>query len=231
MKMSRLFALAALGALALVWAGHGAAQAPTNEESIAAIKQSLAQSQALLRQYEWIETTVLSLKGEEKSRTQNRCYYGAEGALQKVPVSTPEEAKKKKGLRGRIVANKTEDLVEYMTNAVALVKSYVPPDPARIQAAKDAGRVSFTPIGSNMRVDIRDYQKPGDTLGLELDMAKSILLGMTVASWLKDAQDTVGLKVGFGSLADGAVYAAEIVLSAPSQSIEVKITNTGYKKL
>jgi hypothetical protein len=50
---------------------------------VGALKATLAASQATLRQYEWIETTVVSLKGEEKSRKQQRCYYGADGTLQK----------------------------------------------------------------------------------------------------------------------------------------------------
>ena len=62
-------------------------------ERIAAIKQSLAVSQQNLRTYQWIETTAVSLNGEEKSRTQNTCYYGADGNLQKVPLSaTPPPA-------------------------------------------------------------------------------------------------------------------------------------------
>jgi len=217
--------------LALAAAMPAAAQAPTSAERVAALKASLATSQTLLKQYEWTETTALSLKGEEKSRTQNRCFYGADGKLQKTPLAAPPPAEKKKGLRGKVVENKKAEISEYMKSAVALVKSYVPPDPARIQASKDAGKLSVTPAGSAVRIDIPDYQKPGDELSLELDGAKNTLLGLTVASWMKDAKDTVTLKVGFGSLSDGATYASEITLSAPSQSIEVKITNSGYKKL
>ena len=235
MKPLRLFAivaLAALGGLALAAAMPAAAQAPTSAERVAALKASLATSQTLLKQYEWTETTALSLKGEETSRTQHRCFYGADGKVQKTAIAPPPPAeKKKRGLKGKIVENKTEEISGYMKNAVALVKSYVPPDPARIQASKDAGKVAVAPAGSAVRIDISDYQKPGDKLSLELDGAKNTLLGLTVASWMKDAKDTVTLKVGFGSLSDGATYAAEITLSAPSQSLEVKITNSGYKKL
>ena len=41
---------------------------PTPDQMVAALKQNLAESQKRLRQYEWIETTAISLKGEEKSR-------------------------------------------------------------------------------------------------------------------------------------------------------------------
>ncbi len=46
-----------------------------------------AEGSKKLAQYQWIETTVISLKGEEKSRKQNQCYYGADGKVQKVPVA------------------------------------------------------------------------------------------------------------------------------------------------
>ncbi len=229
MKLSKLVlfvTLAALGTMALA-----AAQAPTSEERVAALKANLATSQTLLKQYEWIEVTVLSLKGEEKSRTEFRCYWGADGKVQKVPVGATPSTDKKRGLRGKIVEKKKGELGEYMDSAVELVKSYVPPDPARIEAVKSAGKMSLTPAGSRMRIDFADYQKPGDKLSVELDMAKNTLLGLTVASWLKDAQDVISLKAGFGSLNDGATYPAEITLSAPSQNLEVKITNSGYKKM
>jgi hypothetical protein len=51
-------------------------------DQVAALKQSLQQGLAKARQYEWIETTVISLKGEEKARTQKRCFYGPDGKVQ-----------------------------------------------------------------------------------------------------------------------------------------------------
>src|ERR1039457_4837758 len=116
-------------------------QSPEVQQRVAALKQSVAKDQQSIRQYEWIETTVISLKGNEKSRQQKQCYYGAEGSLQKVPVSASPPPDKKRGVRGRIIENKKEELTDYMKRAMAMVKTYVPPDPARIQAVKDAGNI------------------------------------------------------------------------------------------
>src|SRR5262245_39018523 len=82
------------------------AQQMSPAERAAVLKATMAASQAVLRQYEWIETTVVSLKGEEKSRKQQRCYYGADGGLQKVQVGDTPAAEKKRGLRGRIAEKK-----------------------------------------------------------------------------------------------------------------------------
>jgi len=229
-RFSTSMALAAIGALALAGAIPAGAQAPSNQEAVAALKANLTTSRTLLKQYEWIEVTVLSLKGEEKSRTEYSCYWGADGKLQRVPVGATPSTDKKRGLRGKIAENKAKDIGEYMKSAMELVKSYIPPDPTRIEALKSAGKVSFTPAGSRMGIGFADYQKPGDKLGVTLDMAKKTLLDLTVDTWLKDAKDVVGMKALFGTLNDGATYVAEATLTAPSQSLEVKITNSGYKK-
>ena len=231
--MKSPFKIAGLCALLSVLTNPAVAQQQSTAERVAALKASLAASQAVLKQYEWIETTVVSLKGEEKSRKQNRCYHGADGGVTKVPLSSPPPAKKKRGLRGKIVENKTEELTDYMQQAVALVKSYVPPDPALIQAAKDAGKVSVDILqpGKRVRLNFRDYQKPGDNLGVEVDMTNNRLLGLTVKTWVEDAKDAVSLDARMASLADGTTYADAITVNAPAKKIKVVVDNSGYRKM
>jgi len=208
------------------------AQADQAQERVAAIKQSLGESQQLLRQYEWIETTAISLKGEEKSRAQKRCYYGADGVLQKVPVTAPAAESKKRGLRGKIVANKKEELADYIQSAAALMKSYIPPDPAKLQAVQEAGKVSIDMLepGKRVKVNFADYAKPGDKLGVELDVEGNRLLGLTVGSYLAEPKDAVQLDARFGLLNDGASYPKQITLNAPAKNMVVTVENSGYRK-
>src|SRR6185503_19810164 len=87
----------------------------TKQDQVAALKASLQDGLARIRQYEWIETTVISLKGEEKTRKQNRCYYGADGTVQKVPVGdapAAEPACGGGGGRGRRGGRAKEKIVE-----------------------------------------------------------------------------------------------------------------------
>src|SRR4026208_888947 len=104
---------------------RGDSQAPPSpDQLVAALKQNLGESQKRLRQYEWIETTAISLKGEEKSRKQQRVYYGADGKLTKVPMGEPKPAAEPSGGGGRgrrgggrikenIIENKKDEMVEY----------------------------------------------------------------------------------------------------------------------
>jgi hypothetical protein len=221
--------------IALTLAGHAAAaQTPqlSVPDRVAALKTNLAVSQANLRQYEWIETTIVSLNGEEKSRKQQRCYYGADGVLQKVVVEASPTPEKKFGLRGRIIANKTAELTTYMQSAVSLVKSYVPPDPARIQAAKDAGNVSIDVLAprQSARINFRDFQKPGDNLGVGIDIATNRVSGLTVASYLDSPSDAVTMTASMAQLDDGTTYTNAITLNAVAKNLTVTVENSGYRK-
>ena len=112
-----------------------------------------------------------------------------------------------------------------------MVKQYVPPDPARIQAAKAAGKVSVTPpdASGKVRLMIKDYLKPGDSLTFDVNAASDQIAGMQVATFT-DKKDPVGLKVGWGTLPDGTLYPAKTQLDITSQKLTVAIENSGYTK-
>ena len=109
----------------------------------------------------------------------------------------------------------------------------MPPSPARIQAVKDAGKVSLDILqpGKRVRLNFRDYQKTGDNLGVEVDLTNNRLLGLKVNTWLEDAKDAVSLDARMGSLADGTTYADAITLDAPAKKIKVVVDNSGYRKM
>ena len=222
----------ALGLAALALPGLAQPQ-PTPAERAAQLQTTMTVSQGNLRHYEWIETTVVSVKGEEKSRKQQRCYYGADGGLQKVEVNTTPPPEKKRGLRGRIAESKQEAMTDYMKNAVGLVKTYVPPNPAMLQAAKDAGKVAIDVLqaGKRARLNFRDYAKPGDNLGVQVDLVNNRPLGLTVATYLEDAKDTVTLEVKMGQLNDGTTYPADVTLDGKAKKLTVTVKNSGYRKV
>lgn len=217
--------------LLLMSAGLAFAQQPTAQERVVALKASLAASQAILNQYEWVETTVISLKGEEKSRQMSRCYHGADGKVQKIPLTAPPPQKKKRGLRGKIAAAKKEELTDYMKEAVALVKMYMPPNPALIQAAKDAGRVTLQPEpGQRVRLTFANYLKAGDTLALDVDLASNRPLAAKVSTYLDSQKEPVTLDVRFSTLDNNATYAANVALDAQGKSLRVTVENSGYRR-
>jgi hypothetical protein len=224
--------LSAIGVTTRLSAAPAPPPQPTPEERIAAVKQSFAQSQALLHKYEWIETTVTSLKGEEKSQVQKRCFYGAEGTLQKVAVSAPPEDQPGRGLRGRIKEKKKQELTAYMEEAAALLQNYIPPDPARIQAVREAGKVSIQIVdpGKRAKLVLSDYFKPGDSLSIEIDLTSNRILGAGVDTTLGKDADPVTLDLRFDTFPDGTIYNSRSTLDAKAKKVTVVVQNGGYRQ-
>ena len=214
-----------------------AAPNPEVQEKVAAIKQSMAQNQAQLKQYSWVETTAISLKGEVKKTEQKNCMYGADGKVMKTPIAAapaaPPPAKASGGRRsGRVkehvVENKVEDMKEYMQKAGALIKQYVPPDPQAMQASLKAGKAAIDKASG--KVVFNDYAKPGDKMTLSLDPAAKKLSSFEVATYMDKPEDTVTLNANFSSLDDGTSFMQESILDVKAKQIVVKTTNAGYKK-
>jgi hypothetical protein len=236
--LSAIVVFAAALALGVVLHAQQPAAGGGQPDHVAALKQNLQQGLGLARKYEWVETTIISLKGEEKARKQNRCYYGADGKVQKVSLDQPAQAQSEGGGRGgrggrlkkQVVENKKDDMKEYMEKAVGLIHQYVPPNPQQIQAAKEAGRVAVNPqAGGKVRLAISQYVKPGDTLAIDLDAAANKLIGLSVDSYLDKKEDVVTLAVQMTSLPDGALFAGQTTLEAKAKNITVVVQNSGFR--
>lgn len=239
--MNRRFTLAVAAAgLVTAWLAAGHAQAPASPDQIVAgLKQHLAESKTRLRQYEWIETTTVSLKGEVKSRKQQRVYYGADGTLTKLPLGAepapaPQPSSGRRGgrLKARVVEHKKDEMKDYMERAAALIHQYVPPDAARLANAKEAGRMQVQPVAAGLvRAEFRDVVQPTDLMGLDVDVSSMRLSAVTVATYLEKPEDAVTLEVRFGALADGTGYAARTALTATAKQIQVVVENASHRPL
>ena len=115
------------------------------------------------------------------------------------------------------------------------MKAYAPPEQARIQAAKDAGKVTLQPMpgaGKRLWLAFADYLKPGDRLAVDMNLATSQLLGVRVSSYLDTPEDPVSLNATFATFTDGKTsYAKQVMLDAPAKQLQVEVQNSGYRKL
>ena len=209
------------------------------QQKMAAIKQSAAQNQAALRQYQWVETTQVAVKGEVKSTTQKSCHYGSDGKVQKVPMGDqqPQDDNKmgvgRRGARREAIAdNKKEEMTDYMKQAVALVQQYVPPAQEKIQNAAQAGKVSVNPSPAAGMISLifKDYNLPGDSMTLSINQANKQMTNLSVNTYLEKPEDAVTLNVTFAALPDGTSYPGQTVLDASAKNMKVTISNSDYQK-
>lgn len=225
-----------IGVLCVALIGFGsialALQSPDLQQKAAAAKEAAAQNQQALRSYSWITKTELSLKGEVKNTKIESCRYGPDGQVQKTELTEPPPPpQRQRGLRGAIVAHKTAEMKEELEASAALVQSYVPPTPEKLQAVIAAGGVTLTPAAGTAAIRFADYVKTGDSLTLTLDSGDKTLQRIAVDTWLDEPDKKVTLAVSFQTLPDGTNYAAQTVMSIPGENIEVRIENSNYQKI
>lgn len=229
--MKRLIIGCVLAGLVLAALARPAA-AQDLQQKLAAVKQSVAANQQALRSYTWLEKTELSLKGEVKATKVDSCRYGPDGKVQKTPVVQPPPAEKKRGLRGKIVANKTEEMKEELQATAALIHQYVPPDPGQIQVVMNAGTASLGQAGPELvAFNFPGYAKQGDALTATFDKAITGLRQIDVKTWLAKPEEPAMLKVVMQSMPSGISFPGSIVLTIPASKLEVRITKSNYQKL
>lgn len=201
------------------------------QEKLAAVKQAAAENKQRLLQYQWIETTQLTLKGNQKPPLENSCRYGPDGQVQKTPIGSPPQPPSGGRMKQRIIEKKKEEMKDYMQDVKGVLGMYVPPDPQRIQQAYEAGNVALNPVPGAVNLVFSNYAQPGDKMTLTFNTATKKIAALSVDTYMGEAKDKVTLQVQMGSLPDGTNYVQQSVLTASAKELAVTTTNSNYQKL
>jgi hypothetical protein len=134
-------------------------------------------------------------------------------------------------LKQRVIEKKKEEMQEYMGEVKGLLAQYVPPDPQKMEQAKQAGNFSLNPVPGAMNLIFTNYAQPGDRMTLTFDTNAKKVSSVSVNTYMGEAKDTVTLQVQMASLPDGTNYAQQTVLNAAAKNLVVTTTNTNYQKL
>ena len=223
--------LVMIGAVTLAITVPAISQNSEVQEKLAAVKQAAAENKQKLRQYQWIETTQLTLKGDAKPPTKNSCQYGPDGKVQKTLIGPPPQQPSGGRAKQKIIEKKKAEMKDYMQDVKAVLGMYVPPDPQKMQAAFQAGKVSLNPVGGAVNLVFTDYAQPGDKMTLTFDTATKKITGLSINTYMGQEKDAVTLQVQMGSLPDGTNYEQQTVLNASAKQLVVTTTNSNYQKL
>jgi len=202
-------------------------------EKFGALKQSAAQNQQRLHQYQWIETTQLTLKGEPKPPKQDLCQYGPDGQIQKTPIAQPGTQQSGGKFKQRMVQKKTEEMQDYMGEVKGVLSLYVPPDPQKMQQDFQQGNASIGkgPIPGTVNLIFRNYAQPGDEMTITFNTAQKKMVQLAVNTYLQEPKNVVTLNTQFGTLPDGTNYTQKTVLNASAKQMVVTTTNSDYQKV
>jgi hypothetical protein len=203
------------------------------QQKIAAVKQSVAENQQKLHQYQWTETTQLTLKGEAKPAKTSTCRYAADGTVEKTPVGAPPPPPSGGKMKQKIIEKKKEEMQDYMGQVKNLLAKYTPPDPQKIEQAFQAGNASLSPNPAAQTVALvfKNYAQSGDQMTLSFDTATRKVSSLNVNTYMDDPKDVVSLAVKMASLPDGTNYVQQTVLDATAKQLQVTTTNSNYQRI
>lgn len=227
-----LLAGSSLAAFAQMAAGGNSSEM---QQKVMALKQSAAANKQRLHQYQWIETSQITLKGEQKPEKVYQCSYGPDGQVQKIPMGAPQEQQQSGGrLKRHIVEKKTDEMKDYMQQVQSLLSLYVPPNPNLIQQAMQKKNVSIDKTvggGGGVNIVFQNYAKPGDQMTIAFNPQTRKITTISVNTYMDEPKDAVTLAIQMASLPDGTNYAAQTVLNATAKQIQVTTNNSNYTKI
>jgi len=212
-------------------AASALAQGSPDQDRLAMLKMAMAANAQQLHQYQWVETTQITLNGEAKPPRQNACQYAPDGTVLKSEIGPPPEPPSGGPVMQRIIEKKKAELQEYMAGVKSVLAQYLPPDPQRMELAKQAGNFSVNPGPDAINLIFKNYAQPGDQMTVTFNTTARKVASVNVNTYMGDANDAVTLQVQMASLPDGTNYAQQTILNATAKNLVVVTTNSNYQKV
>jgi len=215
-------------AFALLLIGAAAAQVPVSN-----LMETMAANNKQLRQYTYKQRTETYHEGELKNTRVDEIHYSVGGERVSIPLDqrqTQSDAPRR-GPGHRLVAKKMEEekekMRDYIERLTALASRYPGPDQARLQEAISKAEVMTGGGSSHVRVRMRDYVKPGDSMTMIFDPATKRPVKTEINTFLDDGP--VSIVVAFDQLRDGPTYPGKIVMSSITKQLEIRVFTYEYR--
>jgi dihydroorotase-like cyclic amidohydrolase len=210
----------------------------TVPQQIQQMQEANAKNEQQLHQYQWIETTTLTIHDEPRPPKRSICKYGPDGKVQKTPLGQQEASAGQQGggfpgrgglVRGLVMKQKKEEAQKELAQVHAVAEMYFPIDRAKLKQALQSGQVHFVTGDSNEEtVVIDNYAKQGDEVKLTLDHSTMQMERVSVKSYLDKPKDALTAEVQFSALPDGTHYRSSTTINAPSKKLSVETVNSDY---
>ena len=167
------------------------------------------------------------MDGEVKSVKVELVRFTPEGELQKAIVSdSSAEAKKPRGIRGRVASNKIKGMQEWGAELGKLLQQYSLPTSGSILDFLDNATVQRT--GNMVNLVGRNVIQQGDDMKILVDADSKQLKIIEVKTSLDG--DAVEVQIISENLDDGLSYTAHQIVKVPAKKVELRIENYDFRR-
>lgn len=229
MKSLSRFPQAVLPALAwmTVCSASVQAQAPPNQQFGKAMMENAEE----LRKYSFKQRTEVSMDGDVRSVRLDQIRFDLDGNLERTSL-TPAAAQSPsaRGLRGKVVAKKREEIGNYVERLMSMSRRYL--TPARGDLEKLFGRGEIWKgqgaTANQVRIQTADFVKTGDSFVWTLDPVSKLPVRMEVTTELDG--DPVTVTAEYRTVPSGPNYIARTIVKSPRKELVVKVESFEYKR-
>ncbi|MBA3913977.1 MAG: hypothetical protein H0X25_09030 [Acidobacteriales bacterium] len=204
------------------------------EGPAAGLASGVAENSAKLKQYTFKQKVEVYMKGELRKTSVSQVRYDSTRQRVATPIASPDEEAsargggRRGGMLARRVAEKKEEMKDYIERMIGLMGQYLPPNADKIKS--DISRAEFSmPESGEAKVTIPNYLKQGDSLSMTFNREEKRLSTININSKLDD--DPITVAVNFQRLPNqGPNYPAMTNVNSPAKNIELRISTYDYQK-
>jgi hypothetical protein len=223
--MLKLSAAVLFGTLFLTDTVVTAQNLPTKAE-LAAVGQAELTNETKLSPYTWQETQFILVNGKAVDYRQYLVRIGANGQYQRnlITENTGQEA--------TFEPKRKEQLSQYGPYAqqlCELANQYTTLSGERLTGADSRGDIVVLLKGDWIKLAIKNYSKPGDSVAMTISRRTHRLLTVEAKSYLTDPQDAVTIQAEFAELPDGTNHVSTAEIDGVSRHLTVKLRNWSYQ--
>lgn len=232
-SVMKVLAIVATLVLTNLGSSQTSAVSETLQQKIQRIQQAAAVNEQKLHQYQWIESTTVTMNGTPRSPKQSICRYNPYGTLVKTPIGAQGGPPPVSGgpLRRHIMEKKIEEAERELAATRELTAMYLPLNPDVLKRSFQTRRIDLEhePTGGNGLV-LNDYAKSGDRLILDFDAGSLQLRRITVRSYFATPAEAFTATVQFSVLGDGIVYPSLTMIDAPAKKLSITTVSSSFSR-
>jgi len=194
------------------------------------IGQRMSQNVQMLRNYSWKMRTELKMGGESKVTSLFQIRFDVSGQMQKTLISAPPEPKKARGIKGKKIKQKQEEMKALVEALSKTAMAYILPKPDQFQRFLQTANTwqGQGGTGGSMRVEGKSFAKPGDHVNLYVNSTTKDFQKMSETTDLEG--NPVQIQADYRSMQNGPTYLAKMTLDYPEAGVQLIVENFDYMR-
>jgi hypothetical protein len=193
------------------------------------IGKRMSENLQALRQYSWKMRTEIQVDGKTQNTTLQLLRFDIDGKLQKTPLGAPPPQKKAKGIRGRKMKQKQEEMQTLIQGLSQTTMAYLHPYPDQVSQFLQKANIwegKRGETGGTTRVEGTGFIKPQDSVNYYVASDTHQPTKMDAKTVFNEKPMQIAAE--YRNLPDGPTYVARVIVDYPETKMRLIIENFDY---